>query len=110
MVNLEQADLVYSVIVLQHNPPPVIHMLVRAFLKALNPGGVAYFQVPTYRVGYRFSPGEYLENEGKTHAMMEMHVIPHIIFQTACEESWSWSKSSKTTGPGFGWGRCRTPS
>ena len=88
MVNLEQADLVYSVIVLQHNPPPVIHMLVRAFLKALNPGGVAYFQVPTYRVGYRFSPGEYLENEGKTHAMMEMHVLPQrIIFQTACEES-----------------------
>lgn len=87
MVNLERVDLVYSLIVLQHNPPPVIRLIVRAFLKALNPGGVAYFQVPTYRVGYRSSPGEYLENEAKKHVMMEMHVLPQrVIFQTAREE------------------------
>jgi 2-polyprenyl-3-methyl-5-hydroxy-6-metoxy-1,4-benzoquinol methylase len=87
MVNLERADLVYSLIVLQHNPPPVIRLIVRAFLKALNPGGVAYFQVPTYRDGYRFSPGEYLENEAKKHVIMEMHVLPQrVIFQTAREE------------------------
>src|SRR5208283_3395098 len=85
--NLERADLVYSVIVLQHNPPPIIRLIVRAFLKALNPGGAAYFQVPTYRGGYRFSPGEYLENEAKKHVMMEMHAHPQrVIFQTAREE------------------------
>ena len=87
MVNLERVDLVYSLIVLQHNPPPVIRLIVRAFLKALNPGGVAYLQVPTYRVGYRSSPGEYLENEAKKHVMMEMHVLPQRVIFTAREES-----------------------
>ena len=57
MVNLERVDLVYSLIVLQHNPPPVIRLIVRAFLKALNPGGVAYFQVPTTVAGTDSRPG-----------------------------------------------------
>jgi len=65
-------------IVLQHNPPPITRLIVRAFLKALNPG-VAYFQVPTNRGGYRFSPGEHLENEAKKHVMMEMHVLPQRV-------------------------------
>ena len=87
MLKLERADLVYSVIVLRDNPPPVIRLIVRAFLKALNPGGVAYFQVSTYRGGYRFSPEEYLENKAKKHVMMEMHVLPQRVnFQTAREE------------------------
>ena len=96
MVNLERVDLVYSLIVLQHNPPPVIRLIVRAFLKALNPGGVAYFQVPTYRGGYRFSPGEYLENEAKKHVMMEMHVLPSVpSSRPRARRTASSSRSSK---------------
>ena len=95
-------------IVLQHNPPPVIRLIVRAFLKALNPGGMAYLQVLSYRVGYRSSPGEYLENEAKKHVMMEMHVLPQRVPFTAPRRAASSSKSSKTALPGSGSGRCRS--
>ena len=51
----EKVDVSYSIIVLQHNPPPVIAFIVEALIHSLNPGGVAFFQVPTYRRGYTFS-------------------------------------------------------
>jgi 2-polyprenyl-3-methyl-5-hydroxy-6-metoxy-1,4-benzoquinol methylase len=84
---LERVDLIYSVIVLQHNPPPVIRLIVNAFLRALNPGGVAYFQVPTYRQGYVFSQERYLDDEATRHEMMEMHVLPQAeIFESVAAE------------------------
>ncbi len=67
-------DLWYSRIVLQHNPPPIImHILDRVF-RLLEPGGVAAFQVPTYRVGYRFSIADYLARDPG--GSMEVHVVP----------------------------------
>ena len=47
-------DVWYSHLVLQHNPPPVIAMILRRMFALLAPGGLAYFQVPTYREGYAF--------------------------------------------------------
>ena len=48
----------------------------------LKPGGVAYFQVPTYRAGYRFALEEYLrEDVGK--GEMEMHVLPQSVIMQA---------------------------
>jgi SAM-dependent methyltransferase len=80
---LPRVDLVYSVIVLQHNPPPVIEAIVQALLAALNPGGVAYFQVPTYQRGYRFVCREYLASRGGERHM-EMHVLPQArVFELA---------------------------
>ena len=74
-------------IVLQHNPPPIIRLIVGEFLRALKPGGVAFFQVPTYRAGYRFSLEAYLRNEAARHEMMEMHVLPQrVIFDVARQE------------------------
>jgi SAM-dependent methyltransferase len=73
--NVPKADMVYSVIVLQHNPPPIIRKVVQELIRALNPGGIAYFQVPTYRLGYRFSLQEYLAGDATRNAM-EMHVLP----------------------------------
>jgi 2-polyprenyl-3-methyl-5-hydroxy-6-metoxy-1,4-benzoquinol methylase len=72
---LPKVDVIYSAIVLQHNPPPIIREIVTAFIRALNPGGVAFFQVPTYRSGYRFVLDEYLTTDGTRHEM-EMHVLP----------------------------------
>lgn len=72
---LPRVDLVYSIIVLQHNPPPIICAVIRSFLRALNPGGVAVFQVPTYREGYRFSVEKYLSTEASKDSG-EMHVFP----------------------------------
>ena len=73
--NFPKVDMVYSVIVLQHNPPPIIRVIIQGLIRALNPGGIAFFQVPTYRLGYRFSLQEYLASE-ITRGEMEMHVLP----------------------------------
>lgn len=73
-------DVFFSVIVLQHNPPPIIHQLLDHALASLNPGGLAYFQVPCHLYDYRFSVDRYLEGEGR-HEHMEMHALPqrHIF-------------------------------
>jgi SAM-dependent methyltransferase len=67
-------DCWYSRIVLQHNPPPVIAHLLRHAFAGLRPGGVAIFQVPTHRVGYRFSVADYLASTREPE--MEMHILP----------------------------------
>lgn len=85
VAQLEPVDLVYSVIVLQHNPPPIIAMIVRGLLTALRPGGVAYFQVPTYQRGYYFSSANYL-SEHCGQQGMEMHVLPQAeVFDIAAK-------------------------
>jgi len=53
----------------------VIAFIVEALIRSLNPGGVAFFQVPTYRRGYAFSLRDYLA-EGSARGGMEMHVLP----------------------------------
>jgi 2-polyprenyl-3-methyl-5-hydroxy-6-metoxy-1,4-benzoquinol methylase len=73
--SFSKADVVYSVIVLQHNPPPIISKTIQGLIRALSRGGIAFFQVPTYRLGYRFSVSEYLASEA-TKGEIEMHVLP----------------------------------
>lgn len=68
-------DLFYSALVLQHNPPPVIHQLLDTSLAKLNPGGYAYFQVPCYLSGYSYDTGAYLAGEGRKDEM-ELHALP----------------------------------
>jgi 2-polyprenyl-3-methyl-5-hydroxy-6-metoxy-1,4-benzoquinol methylase len=83
---LPGVDLVYSLIVLQHNPPPIIDLIIRQFIRILNPGGIAFFQVPTYRSGYTFSLQNYLRNETRTRNM-EMHALPQKqIFEIVRQE------------------------
>ncbi len=84
--NLAAVDVVYSLIVLQHNPPPVIALIVRGLLAALNPGGVAYFQVPTYQRDYAFSSTKYLSAALSAEKEIEMHVLPQSeIFAIASQ-------------------------
>jgi SAM-dependent methyltransferase len=71
---LAACDVYYSRIVLQHNPPPIIAELLRMAFAALNPGGIAVFQLPTYRVGYRFNLSEWLAQMNMKD--MEMHCLP----------------------------------
>jgi cyclopropane fatty-acyl-phospholipid synthase-like methyltransferase len=77
-----------SFIVLQHNPPPVMAHILNAVLAKLERNGVALFQVPTYRQGYRFDLKDYLDNPGPL--TMEMHVLPQakvfeIISENHCQ-------------------------
>lgn len=80
---LAGADLFYSVIVLQHNPPPIIATILDAAFAGLNRGGVAYFQVPTRGAeGYAFDVQTYLQADGD--GWMEMHAIEQsAVFKIA---------------------------
>jgi SAM-dependent methyltransferase len=67
-------DLFFSSIVLQHNPPPIMALILDHAFRHLNPGGVAFFQVPTYTNGYAFDLEQYLSGMGE--GGMEMHCLP----------------------------------
>lgn len=87
--NLPLVDMVFSIIVLQHNPPPVIALILTKLLACLRPCGIGYFQVPTRARGYRFRVDGYLKDR-KGKLEMEMHAIPQkdvfaIIRQAGCE-------------------------
>lgn len=82
--DLQPCDAFYSRIVFQHNPPPLIDALVRSALKALKPGGIAIFQVPTYAAGYSFDFEQWSRSKGPLD--MEMHCLPQrYIFQAIGE-------------------------
>ncbi|MCS7060864.1 MAG: class I SAM-dependent methyltransferase [Anaerolineae bacterium] len=74
MQELPQVDMAYSIIVLQHNPPPIIRLILESMLDALKPGGTALFQLLTYQEGYSFRVEEYLSSPRP--AQIEMHVLP----------------------------------
>lgn len=98
-------DLIYSVIVLQHNPPPVIRYLLCALFGRLNPGGVAVIQLPTYLPkGYRFVANEYLVNGGTG---MEMHALPQrVIFRDARTSGIDVLEVLEDSWTGYGVGSC----
>lgn len=75
---LPQFDVFFSFIVLQHSPPPLIAALLKIILNKLRPGGIAYFQVPTYRLDYRFEVDEYLRTVSPNRGM-EIHAIPQYV-------------------------------
>jgi hypothetical protein len=86
---LGQFDLVFSLIALQHNPPPLIAYFVRHLLGALLPGGIAYMQVPVYREGYTFDPAEHLQDVVPAQSF-GMHVLPQrelfaVVREAGCE-------------------------
>jgi SAM-dependent methyltransferase len=67
-------DFWFSRIVLQHNAPPVAMAIIKQAFQSLNSGGVAMFQVPVHRVGYKFRARDYLaSNLGED---METHCLP----------------------------------
>jgi 2-polyprenyl-3-methyl-5-hydroxy-6-metoxy-1,4-benzoquinol methylase len=71
---LPQLCAIFSVITLQHNPPPVMDWMLRELLGKLRPGGVAYLQIPTYRNGYVFEVDRYLNSTPPN--TLEMHYLP----------------------------------
>jgi SAM-dependent methyltransferase len=78
--HLPQVDAIFSVITLQHNPPPVMAWMLKQLLDSLNPGGAAYIQFPTYRNGYFFEVDRYLHTPPPQ--TLEMHFLPQRdVFQ-----------------------------
>jgi ADP-heptose:LPS heptosyltransferase/GT2 family glycosyltransferase/tetratricopeptide (TPR) repeat protein/SAM-dependent methyltransferase len=75
---LPACDALYTIIVLQHNPPPVMRLMLERLLRRVNPGGVAYFQVPVFTPGYSYSVTQHLSQEANG---IEQHVLPqHEVF------------------------------
>jgi len=84
---VEPFDFFFSVLVLQHNPPPIIRYLLENILGKLKPGGVAFFQIITGLKDYSF-----VNNKYPTHTTgeMEMHAFPQrdlfqLVDQQNCE-------------------------
>lgn len=74
MQQTQPVDAVFSLITLQHNPPPVMAWMLRTLLGQLRSGGVAYIQLPTYRNGYLFEAERYLHSTPPN--TLEMHYLP----------------------------------
>ena len=73
---LPDIDFFFSVIVLQHNSPPVQKFILDAILGRIRAGGAALFQIPTSIMGYRFDIADYLASE---HPVMELHGLPSAV-------------------------------
>ncbi len=85
---LPQFDVFFSIIVLQHNPPPLIRHILAKLLLQLSRGGVGYFQLPTHGLGYSFNVAEYLRTTVEL-GVPEMHLLPQqvlfdVISETGC--------------------------
>jgi SAM-dependent methyltransferase len=96
-------DLAYSLIAMQHNPPPVMAHMLRVLLRSLAPGGLALVHLPTAPAieGYAFSVDAYLE---AVHPKMEMHALPRdVIFDLARDEGVAvvWARYTDWCGPSF---------
>lgn len=84
-LDLPRCDLIYSRIVLQHNPPPVMLFLLRRLLAALEPGGVAVIQLPVFIEGYSFDTRAYLATMDRLDNQ-ELHALPQqAVFRAVAE-------------------------
>jgi SAM-dependent methyltransferase len=92
-------EVFYSRIVLQHNPPPVIGTVLQKLIRALKPGGIGIFQVPTYRVDYHFNLREFLQSP-QPHDM-EMHCFPQAeLFSLVTQAGASLVEMREDDAPG----------
>lgn len=73
---LPPIDFFFTMIVLQHNSPPIQKRLLRTILSKIRPGGGALFQIPTDAPGYSFEVEAYLDSPSPT---MEVHCLPKPI-------------------------------
>lgn len=86
---LPKTDFVFSVMVLQHNPPPIMARIFSNLLERLTPGGIAFIQIPTYRHNYAFEVESYIKSPPFGEDELEMHFLPQsevfkIIDQSNC--------------------------
>ena len=71
--DIDNFDAFLSVIVFQHNNPPLQNIMLRKILGKANPGAVALFQMVTSWPRYSFDASEYIRAEPPE---MEMHCLP----------------------------------
>lgn len=74
--SMPEIDFFYSVIVLQHNSPPIQKAILRTLLGKVKAGGGALFQIPTEMPGYSFEARSYLDTSPPE---MEIHGLPKAV-------------------------------
>ena len=80
---LPVAQVFFTFLVLQHNPPPVTEAILDGIFARLAPGAIAFFHLPTYIPDYRFDLDAYLADR-ENDLGMEMHALPQKeIFRIA---------------------------
>ncbi len=92
------ADLVYSLVALQHNTPPVIAFLLRSLLDHVRPGGLAFLHVTLAKAGYGgFTVAGYLEDP-RAGTTMEVHFLPRANINDVAREAGCEIVSSQCIG------------
>ncbi len=84
LLRLPQFDYLFSVIVLQHNPPPVQHRMLRTLLGKLRPGGGCLFQTAADWPGYSFDAKTYLSTPPEG---IEVHALPMPVVLRLMQEA-----------------------
>lgn len=93
--DLPNYDFLYSKIVLQHNPPPVIYLILNRLCEKLNPGGAGVLQIPTYRQNYAFKASDYIASMNEI-SSMEMHALPQpVIFDVLARHGCQCREASR---------------
>ena len=73
ILNLPNFDVLFSFIVLQHNPPPVQKFILEALLQKINHGGICFIQLVADFPDYSFNVGDYLN---LPIGIMDVHGFP----------------------------------
>ncbi len=75
--NVARFDFLYSIIVLQHNPPPIQQYMLDVLTSKIRDKGACLFQTPATIPDYEFEASNYL-NSPTTE--LEMHALPmHVV-------------------------------
>jgi 2-polyprenyl-3-methyl-5-hydroxy-6-metoxy-1,4-benzoquinol methylase len=102
--SLPQFDFMFSVIVLQHNTPPVQKFILDCLLRKIRGGGGCLFQSPSELPSYSFDVAKYLATDDE---LIEMHALPmsfvlaalqkhHLQIVQVFPDSWTGSLGSFT--------------
>lgn len=68
-------DFIFSVITLQHIPPPLMKQYIHQLLSMLNPKGLAFLQFPIEAEGYKFLENKFITEKGNE-KHWDMHILP----------------------------------
>lgn len=73
-------DLAFTVITLQHTPPPLMKSYIKQLLNMLNPGGFAFIHLPVGRAkGYKYNEEKCISDQEIL--SWQMHLLPQKVVQ-----------------------------
>jgi 2-polyprenyl-3-methyl-5-hydroxy-6-metoxy-1,4-benzoquinol methylase len=74
--DIAPVDAFVSLIVLQHNPPPIQYFILNEVLGKIKPDGIAFFQTATYNPAYYYSIDAHMGLNDVQFDSWSMHCLP----------------------------------